>query len=330
MDSAFLVEALDARWTKYCTTLQACRQAFSEESVHDVRVSTRRLLALLDLLRALPNSPPLKSLRRAFKAQLDDYDDLRDTQVMLLKVSEALAEVPELAAYEAYLKQRETKLLQRAAKQVETLEPSTESQQIQSTNSSQRLTGLAQRIETLRHFLLTPSEAEALHQTLFQAIDETYAAVLRRYGKVDASHPATIHRLRVAFKKLRYSLEILKPLLPDAPAHLFKDMHAYQTSMGDIQDLEVLLAALADFAKRRASYDPGPARRYFQRRHAQALYTYLEGMQQIHTFWRPAPEAPFPWAVSLRKRKQPSQHKEPQQSAAPVPAETDQTKGETP
>lgn len=279
MDSAFLVEALDSRWTKYCANLEACRQAFSEEAVHDVRVSTRRLLALLDLLRALPNSPPLKPLRRAFKAQLDGYDDLRDAQVMLLKVSEALANVPELAAYEDYLRQRETKLLQRAAKGVAALD----------------LDNLAQGIETVRQFLLTVTDAESLRQTLFQAIDETYAAVLRRYGKVDASRPATIHRLRVDFKKLRYSLEILQPFLPDLPARLFKDMHAYQTSMGDIQDMEVLLAALADFAKRRASYDPQPARRYFQRLHARALYTYLEGMQQIHTFWRPAPEAPFPW-----------------------------------
>ncbi len=274
-----LAEALDDRWTKYCVNLETCLQAFSEKAVHDVRVSTRRLLALIDLLRALPNSPPLKSLRRALKAQLDGYDDLRDTQVMLLKVTEALGEVPELAPYEAHLQQRETKLLQSAAQHIQALD----------------LEELTQHIQTARQFLLNFTDQETLCRTLPQATDDIYAAVLRRYGKVDASRPATIHRLRIAFKKLRYTLEILRPLLPDLPARLFKDMHAYQTNMGDIQDMEVLLAALADFAKRRASYDPRPARRYFQRCHAQALYTYLNGMEQIHTFWRPAPEAPFPW-----------------------------------
>ncbi len=307
-----LVEALDARWLKYYNNLEACRQAFSEEAVHDVRVSTRRLLALVDLLRALPNSPPLKNLRRAFKEQLDGYDDLRDTQVMLLKVSEALAALPELAPYEQYLKQREEKLLQRAAKQVEALD----------------LTSLTQHIEAAHQALLTPTDEEALRQTLLQSVDETYGAVLRRYSKVDASQPSTIHRLRVAFKKLRYMLEIIQPFLPGVPARLFKDMHAYQTAMGDIQDMEVLLAALAGYAKRCASYDPGPARRYFQRCHALALYTYLDGMQQVHTFWRPTPEEPFPWAISPRRKKT-APHERTQQSATPVPDETDQEKGET-
>ncbi len=306
-----LLEALDARWLKYCSNLEACRQAFSEAAVHDVRVSTRRLLALIDLLRALFPSPTLKKMRRAFKEQLDGYDDLRDTQVTLLKVSAALTELPEIQPFATFLEKRESRLLRRAAKQVEALD----------------VNGLVQHIEAARQLILTTTDDEALRQALFQSIDDTYATLLRRYGKVDASQPATIHRLRVTFKKMRYMLEIIQPLLPEIPARNFKDMHAYQTAMGDIQDMEVLLAALADFAKRRASYDPAPARRYFQRCHAQALYTYLDEMQQIHTFWRPTPEAPFPWTVSPRSKKI-ARREETQPGAAPVPDETNQEKGE--
>lgn len=310
--SSPLVEALDARWLKYNSNLEACRQEFSEAAVHDVRVSTRRLLALVDLLRALSPHPHLKELRRVLKDQLDSYDDLRDTQVMLLKVSAALGQVPELTSCEEHLRQRETKLLRRAAKQVAALD----------------LTGLTQHIQAARQALLASTDQQALRHTLLQSVDQAYSVVLRRYNKVDASQPATIHRLRVSFKKLRYMLEIIQPLLPEIPARNFKDMHAYQTAMGDIQDLEVLLAALADFAKRRASYDPRPARRYFQRCHAHALYTYLDGMQQVHTFWRPAPEAPFPWAASPRRKKI-TRREQTQQSTASILDEPDQEKGET-
>ncbi|MFZ5820954.1 MAG: CHAD domain-containing protein [Chloroflexota bacterium] len=308
-----LVEALDARWLKYSNNLEACRQEFSEEAVHDVRVSTRRLLALVELLRALSPHPHLEELRRAFKDQLDSYDDLRDTQVMLLRISATLAGLPELAPYEEFLKKREEKLLRRAAQQVNAF----------------GVTDKAPYIESTRQSLLALTDGDELRQSLLPCVDEAYAVVLHRYNKVDSSRPSSIHRLRVAFKKLRYMLEIVQPLLPEIPARNFKDMHAYQTAMGDIQDLEVLLAALADFAKRRASYDPGPARRYFQRSHALALYTYLDGMQQVHTFWRPAPEAPFPWAASPRKKRKPARQEASQQSAAPVPGETDQEKGET-
>jgi len=310
--SSPLVEALDARWLKYCSNLEACRQEFSEEAVHDVRVSTRRLLALVDLLRALSPHPHLEELRSAFKDQLDSYDDLRDTQVMLLRISATLAELPELASYQEFLRKQEEKLLRRAAQQVSAFD----------------ITDKTPFIDATRQTLLTRADEDGLRQSVLPRVDEVYAVVLQRYNKVDSFRPSSIHRLRVAFKKLRYMLEIIQPLLPEIPARNFKDMHAYQTAMGDIQDLEVLLAALSDFAKRRASYDPGPARRYFQRSHAQALYAYLDGMQQVHTFWRPTPEAPFPWAALPRKRRKPARHEEPQPSATPVPVETDQEKGE--
>src|SRR5512138_3690242 len=83
-----LLAALEERWKKYRTELKRCRDEFSNEAVHDLRVATRRMLALVKLLNSVDRHPRLKKLNNAFKDQLDEFDDLRDTQVILAELSE--------------------------------------------------------------------------------------------------------------------------------------------------------------------------------------------------------------------------------------------------
>jgi len=61
----------------------------------------------------------------------------------------------------------------------------------------------------------------------------------------------SIHRLRVAFKKFRYTVEVVQPLLDQMGKTELKALNAYQTAMGEIQDAEVLLASIRSFAARR-------------------------------------------------------------------------------
>ncbi len=82
-----LIESLDSRWRKYKTELKNCRRNFSEEAVHDFRVSIRRLLAFLEMLRSILEYPKIRKIRRELKEQLVDLDDLRDTQTLLVDVS---------------------------------------------------------------------------------------------------------------------------------------------------------------------------------------------------------------------------------------------------
>ena len=89
-----LLESLDARWKKLRAELKICRNEFSEEAVHDLRVATRRLLALFDLLRVLIPRKRVQKIRRALKDQLDELDDLRDTQVLLADISEFIQDIP--------------------------------------------------------------------------------------------------------------------------------------------------------------------------------------------------------------------------------------------
>lgn len=261
-----LHESLEKRWDKYRAELKRARAEFSEESVHDLRVATRRILALFDMLRMMNPSPGLQKLRRSFKSQLDGFDDLRDTQVMLAEISERIAVLPGLREFQAHLQKREKKLLKAAGRLVKELDTKED----------------AQRMKALRRSLAeTPTEPLAV-------LDETYRVVLQRFSEIDPTASASIHRVRVVFKKFRYMLEIIFPTLPGFPQENLAEMHAYQTHMGEIQDVEVFLHALDDF-------EAADLRQFYEDRHAEVIRAYLEDMGQIHRFWRAAPDQAFPW-----------------------------------
>ena len=274
-----LIETLENRWKIYRGELKRCQKEPSEEAIHDLRVATRRLLALVDMLRIISPHPRLQKLRRTFKNQLDSLDDLRDTQVMLVDVSETIEDVPELMLFLNYLAKRETRLLKLTAKGIRSF----------------KITNVRKRLDSTRKALFKMRNEVQQQKVLLQIVDDAYETILRRFRRIEPTHPATIHRVRIAFKKFRYMVEIVHPLVPNFPEANFKNMHDYQDMMGAIQDLEVLLSTFDDFSEKDSSYDPEPVRRYYQQRHIEAVNTYLEDMYQINIFWRPGPESPFFW-----------------------------------
>jgi CHAD domain-containing protein len=273
-----LLEALDQRWKKYRAELKRCRAEFSNEAVHDLRVAARRMLALIQLLNSIAARPRLQKLNRAFKGQLDEFDDLRDTQVILAELSETIQELPQLQKFQYHLQVVEEDLLKTLRKKLKVID----------------LFDVSKRIRKTRESLKTNSDEELALQTL-QAVDHAFLVTKQRHSWIDSAQPATIHRVRIAFKAFRYMVEIIQPLLKDFPPDNLRQMNDYQSLMGEIQDVEVIMQTLADFPSSASSFDHQPVRQYYERRHAEATSAFIEDMNQLDIFWRPAPDQPFPW-----------------------------------
>jgi CHAD domain-containing protein len=274
----FLSDFIDQRWEKYRTDLDTCRAEFTEVAVHDLRVATRRLLAVLELIRALDPHPRVKKLRRNLKNQLDGFDHLRDVQVMLVDISKNIEGLPELQPFQQQLQKREKRLLRAAKKHVRAIKQSA---------FNNRLLKVREKLAAI--------PTDELPPRLLKAVDEAYLTVRQRYGVMNPFRPASIHSLRVAFKKFRYMVECIQPTLQNFPEAQFKRMQNYQTLMGNIHDAEVFLDTLADFSARHNQFNPEPVRRLYEQTFAQALSVYLEKKGKVETFWRATPETDFPW-----------------------------------
>ncbi len=274
----FLLAALDDRWKNYRLQLKRCRAEFSNEAVHDLRVASRRMLAFIRLMNSIAPRSRLQKLKRYFKDQLDEFDELRDTQVILAEISETLRELPQLQEFQAHLQSGEKRLLKSLRKKLKVID----------------LFDVSKRIRRLRESLKTDSSKDLVLQTL-QAVDDAFLITKRRRDWVNPAQATSIHRVRIAFKTFRYTVEVAHPLLEDFPPENLKRMHDYQSLMGEIQDIEVILQALTDAPVNVSSFDPEPVRRYYEGCHAEAISAYLENMNQLDAFWRAAPDQPFPW-----------------------------------
>lgn len=277
-----LLESLETRWKKFRVELKNCREEFSEEAVHDLRVATRRLLAIFELLRAIMPHNRIQKVRRELKDQLDDLDDLRDTQTLLADVSENLQEHPYLKVFQTHLLKEEKRFLRSTRKLIRAREYK---------NLNKRMEKIQAAAETLA--------PEMLDGQIIVATDEAFARVIQTYFSMDAESAASIHKLRIAFKKFRYTLEIVHPLIANFPESNFERMHNYQSKMGDIQDMEVATQRAADLDSTPASPDELEAvSNHYALRLRTAMINYLEDKGEVLVFWRTSPDQPFPWEKS--------------------------------
>lgn len=273
-----LLRALDERWNKYRSEFKTCRNEFSEEAVHDLRVSARRLLAVFNLLRSIVHHARIQKIRRTLKDQLDDLDDLRDVQVLIADISEFVHELSEFENFRAYLQKKEKKFLREARKLIQ----------------SHKLDAFEKRVERTRK-LVEELPKRNFDEQLLESLDEAFTRVTQYYVGVDAEKTITIHKLRIALKKFRYMIEIANPLFKNFPLENFQRMHDYQGAMGDIQDMEIAIEQLDDFAESDSSLNLKTVREHYTSRFKKSLSAYIDDKGEVLNFWRSSPEKSFPW-----------------------------------
>lgn len=275
-DSQWFSNSVDMQWLKYRKHLNKCRHDSSETAVHKFRISARRLLSLIELLQALPPKQDLHKLRKSLRSQLNAFNELRDTQVMLQEVSFMLNTLPALTPFLHHLHINAQNLL-------------IQTPQISKTLDCQKL---RQPLKIALHNLEKTTGKADLRQPILSVIDTAFKTAMERFQAIDANQPATLHRLRISIKKLRYMLLSVQALLPTLPNDHLKQIQNYLTSLGEIQNSCVLRANLESFFPNSPPLD---IQTHFQQRHNDLIQIYMAKRAKILQFWRADSDIPFPW-----------------------------------
>ena len=262
-------------WRSYRRAFKRCQKRLTRGTVHQLRVETRRLLALVDLFDPLLASDAADRVSRLFKQPFKASGRLRDAQVMLSDVERRLGRFPDAKYFKRELRFREKRL----------------SRQLERKLGRTRLKPLKNRMEALRKELrAVVKRADGRHRAgvhLLKGVDRAFANVVARRHGIASVQPQAIHRTRIAFKKFRYMVEQLRPLIPGLAGGLPGKLRGHQKLMGDIQDCETLLAALDKFRREKKS----GARRLrkfraaVKRDHALLTTRYLRKADELFSFW---------------------------------------------
>ena len=277
---AFLGRTFHKQWGRYRKAFKCCQRDFSENSVHELRVETRRMLALGTLFRAIWRNDRLGKIERCLKRLFKRFSRLRDTHVELIFIEEAQECFPELAGFHKALAKREVRLTRRLEASVDKFPLRRLHKLVRAVEKTYR----SHRKRTSRHY----NDWSRLREHLdgaFQRVTE-----LRR--EIDPQDSVTIHRVRVAFKNFRYLVELLQSLLPGITTRQIETMHEYQSMMGEIQDVETLQGALDEYVSKKKSRQGKHLhfRDYLRKRRAALVRTYLRQADRLDSFWplRPA------------------------------------------
>jgi CHAD domain-containing protein len=272
-----VIGALDERHRNFVLQLARVRRRPSEPGVHDLRVATRRLIAVLDLVSDVVAVPSLLRRRKALRKFLKGCNLLRDAHIRQMALARLRPGYAAIGMVLRQMKTQESVLLRDMGRNTRAFDAASVQAAVVEAEEALLKLGMNAALESSSRMILMGSVAKA------------FARVVRRKELLNASDPATVHQLRVAFKKLRYSLEILSPLLPWVTSDLRSQMNAYQTSMGKVQDTAVVLESIAAFERthpltgRLALVE---VRQVLLRRQRELLDSFLMRAKSVYSFWR--------------------------------------------
>lgn len=218
--------ALSQRLTVLQTYLRlaAKRADKDDEYVHQLRVSTRRAHAALQMFGSL--LPPRRSerLRKQLKKLRRAAGVARDLDVLASRLSRR-AETSSNSRLQSILDRIET---ERAVAQKKLV---VERKRLKRTDFESTAQGLLKRVHW-RDSLPEPLFREVAQQTFRTAIDDFLKA-----AKADLSQLTRLHEMRLSGKKLRYAMELLAGIFePSFRTRLYPHVQEIQDKLGHVND----------------------------------------------------------------------------------------------
>ena len=270
-----LAGELERRWTLYRRALKHCQQKFSERSIHSSRIEARRLAAQLDLHRVFAPRRMVEEAQTVLKHHLDTFDPLRDAQVQLLLLKREYDGRPGAKVIRRLTMKRE-KRCRRAAKR-----------RMRKVKTRRIKSVIEVLVERLREHGKNPERMRLDRMAIIRSVETAFTNVVECRQQMQADDPASIHRTRIAFKKFRYMMESMRPLLPGITPARLAAMKAFQDLMGDLQDTDVFLARVDKLMakKRLPAPDAAPIRRWLVRRHVRQVNRCLRRANTMFKFW---------------------------------------------
>jgi len=235
-----LLSSLDKSWKNFSGAWKSARAKSSEKGVHDLRVSTRRLIAILELAKAISGDAEIAKLQRRFKKVLKRMGPLRDIQVLLVNLSR-IRQGGLVNDFRKTLEQRERR----------------EIDGIRDALTRGRKRKLSRAVKDARvefSGLQAKLGSEKIRRSVDRVLTSRRNELLRAERRFHRSQPVSedlLHEMRIALKKFRYVIEASQPLLDDSARQRAKEMQDFQQLIGESRDIELLRTGLEKWAGKR-------------------------------------------------------------------------------
>ncbi|MGH7412066.1 MAG: CHAD domain-containing protein, partial [Candidatus Methylomirabilis sp.] len=215
------------------------REGVDPEAIHDMRVALRRLQAALRLLKACYPPKRLRRYRRQLRTLLQTLGAVRDQDIIIGDLAlhaEASAD-PVKEALARVMAQRRTVQQQERAKSLRLLD------KLQEGNFSQNLLSF---VRGARGFKRAPSQGRFGPEIASIATKALSSWNGRRRELQAQDDPETLHQMRIAIKRLRYTLELCCLANGQQYRECVERLTEMQRVLGDLHDADMVVQCLAE------------------------------------------------------------------------------------
>jgi len=199
-----------------------------DEGVHDLRVAIRRMRTLLKMSRGLFGRWHTDVVRAAFAEVMRATGELRDEEV-LEETLENAAHGPEFDQWMQGRRAREEKLRRNVIARIE-----------RGDLDRARL-----MLKALLVFPVEPDRNIDLSKFARRTVESARRKVEARRD-VEATDVTGMHDLRIAYKELRYSIELLSDALPIDQRALLEPATVFQKRLGELHDVDVAVDVIRE------------------------------------------------------------------------------------
>jgi CHAD domain-containing protein len=210
------------------------RNGESKKAIHDLRVAVKRFREAFRLFRPVLRKKTFRKHREWIEDLNDALGEVRDRDVALgrlRKLTAGLAEAP--ASVAGLIGRLESERL--AA--VEALDTFLRTLQLQGVPAQ-----LAARIESIE---AEAASGQPAHEFARQRVLERLHAVRERWtaARREAT-PESLHRARIANKRLRYAIEPFSRMLGSPVRRLYRSASRFHDLLGDLHDADSMLVMI--------------------------------------------------------------------------------------
>jgi CHAD domain-containing protein len=254
--------------TPNISDLQKAIQGFHKrnniEDIHDLRVASRRIRVALNIFRQFLPSKKNKEWERSICKLTKSFGNARDLDVQL-NFLKTFYQKDGNPIHKPGGRRLILRLNQRRENSQHLLHQTLET--LDKDRTLQKMANFYQPPQTDMN--IEPTSEPSTFQLSFEAINKRLEEFL--FFENYLPYPDRIkelHLMRIAAKRLRYTLEIFSSLYPDNLEKLLEVMRLVQTNLGEIRDCDVWLNFLPKFLEKERNKvikyfgNPRPYRRF--------------------------------------------------------------------
>jgi phosphohistidine phosphatase len=209
------------------------------------------------------------------KEQLSELSTLRDIHVEMVRVRRFLKQLPEMKSFYDELQSKEERGLKAAKK----MPWKANRKFIENAVNRAQIKLNARRSTT------TTDSARRIVET---GLDVAFDGLSKRLQEVTLADYTSIHKVRLAFKPVRYTLETLQPALALDHRRL-RNATSLSKMMGQIQDLEVLMKDMVEFGWKKESVLSAVLEIWLdlERQKTETAQKFIKAIPKFSEIWKP-------------------------------------------